>query len=256
MQPTSFATQRPYLFATLLIVAIIVVYLAAGTAAGLLQLLPIHLYLIANVALAILAAALLTRLRFWNESGFRRLPAPRDLLLYWLPFSVVLVNLAFGIRSMSWGQAAFYLILAALIGFAEEVLFRGLILRAVAPRGLWKAALVSSLLFGLAHSLNVLGGADQLYTLLQIGYSLAIGFGFAAVTLRTRTLWPLIIIHALIDFTSFLASHGASPAGITTLDMVISAAFIVAFIGYGIYLLTRVRPRVDQAGGALAGLHA
>ncbi len=95
--------------------------------------------------------------------------------------------------------------LAGLIGFVEEVFFRGLILRAIAPRGLWKAAIISSIVFGLLHSLNPLAGANPLDTLLQLGYTLAIGFGFAAVALRTRVIWPLVLIHGLIDFASFLA---------------------------------------------------
>ena len=69
---------------------------------------------------------------------------PRDLRLYWLPFTLVVVNLAFGIAAMGIGRVVYFFILAGLIGFVEEVFFRGLILRAIAPRGLWKAALISS----------------------------------------------------------------------------------------------------------------
>jgi membrane protease YdiL (CAAX protease family) len=256
MQSSKFATRRPYLFAALLLVAVIVIYLAAGTAAALLELPALSVHLIANAALALLAAGLLTRLRFWKEVGFRPLVTPRDLLLYWLPFTVVLVNLAFGIARLGWGEVAFYFVLAALIGFSEEAIFRGLILRAIAPHGFWKAAVVSSLLFGLAHSLNLLGGANPLYTLLQVGYTLAIGFGFAAVALRTRVLWPLVIIHALIDFASFLASHGVISAGVTSLDLVISAIFTVAFIAYGLSMLAGSRRSQLQAEAALAAAHA
>lgn len=251
----SFAMKRPYRFTALTVVGVIVVYLASGTVAAVSKLPTIILYLIANLVLVTLAAVLLTRLHLWKAVGFRALAAPRDLRLYWLPFIAVLVNLAFGIAHMSVGRVAFYALLAGLVGFVEEVFFRGLILRAIAPQGLWKAAIISSILFGLVHSLNVLAGANPLYTLLQVGYALAIGFGFAAVTLRTGAIWPLVIIHALIDFTSFLASNGISASSVTTIAMVLSAIYIVAFTVYGVFMMQASgRPRtLGGTAGASAG---
>ena len=142
--------------------------------------------------------------------------------------------------------------LVGLIGFVEEVFFRGLILRAIAPRGLWKAAIISSIVFGLLHSLNLLAGANPLDTLLQLGYTLAIGFGFAAVGLRTRVIWPLVIIHGLIDFASFLVSNGTGTRSVTTMDMAITAFYIVAFTCYGVFMMQTRRQRPLQAEHALA----
>ena len=255
MHPSTFATKHPYRFTALLVAAVTLAYLAAGTAAALLSLPASNtsdVYLLANLALAVLGAALLTGLRWWRHVGFRALAAPRDLRLYWLPFTLVLVNLAsgvaFGFARMDIGRVAYFLAMAGLIGFVEEVFFRGLILRALAPRGLWRAAIVSSVLFGLAHSLNVLSGANPLATLLQVGYALAIGFGFAAVTLRTGTIWPLVLIHALIDFASFRVTNGVSSGSATTMDMAITALYIVAFTGYGIVMLRAERRPLTRAG--------
>ena len=246
MRPPHFALKHPYRFTALLVAAVIVVYVAAGTAAALLKLPSDNtgiVYLIANVALAVLGAALLTGFNWWRDVGFRALTTLRDLRLYWIPFTLVLVNLAFGTVEMSFGRVMYLLVLAGLIGFVEEVFFRGLILRAIAPRGLWKAAIISSIVFGLLHSLNVLGGSDPLATLLQVGYALAIGFGFAAVTLRTGVIWPLVIIHGLIDFASFLASNGIATSSVTPTDQIISALYIVTFTGYGVFMMrTRRRP--------------
>lgn len=253
MQP-SFAIKHPYRFTALLVVMIVVTYLAAGTAAALLKLPPDNtgiVYLIANLALVGLGTALLTRLRWWKAVGFRAMATPRDLRLYWLPLTLVVVNLAFGFAAMNVGRVVYFFILAGLIGFVEEVFFRGLILRAIAPRGLWKAALISSVVFGLLHSLNVLGGSDPIATLLQVGYALAIGFGFAAVTLRTGVLWPLVIIHASIDFASFIASNGIDSSRATTISMVVAAIYIVAFAGYGVVML-QARLPLRQTEQALA----
>ena len=106
---------------------------------------------------------------------------------------------------------------------------------------------------GLLHSLNLLAGANPLDTLLQLGYTLAIGFGFAAVALRTRVIWPLVIIHGLIDFASFLASNGTSTRSVTTMDMAITAFYIVAFTCYGVFMMqSGRRQRTLQAEHALA----
>lgn len=157
MQQPTFATKHPYRFTALLMAAIVLVYLASGTAAALLKL-PAsntsNVFLLANLALAILGAALLTGLRWWRVVGFRAPAEPCDLLLYWLPCALVLVNLASGVAlgfaQLGVGRVAYFVAMTGLIGFVEEVFFRGLILR----------ALVSAVLFGVAHALNALSGAN------------------------------------------------------------------------------------------------
>jgi hypothetical protein len=50
-------------------------------------------------------------------------------------------------------------------------------------------------------------------------------------------IWPLVIAHALMDFTSFLAFNGADSGSPTTTDMIISAGLIVAFTAYGLVMM-------------------
>ena len=241
MQPSSYASKHPYLFTTFLLLAIIAVYLASGTAVALLKLPNENLYFIANLALALLGALLLTGMRFWKGAGFRALASPRDLRLYWLPFIPVVINLIYGIEIKSASSLAYYFVLAGMVGFVEEVFFRGLILRTLAPKGSVRAVIISSVLFGLLHSLNVLGGSNALYTLLQVAYALAIGLAFAAITLRTGAIWPLVIIHALIDFASFVASGRVGTSSFTTLDVVIALLTTVAFTAYAAYFMRPTR---------------
>ncbi len=246
MEPT-FATTHPYRLTTLLVLAILTAFLLAGTAASIFELdssSTAPAFFFANLALALLVAALLTKLRWWKHIGFQAATTPRDLRLYWLPFAMIAVNLSNGFADMGVGRMVYFLLLAALIGFVEESVFRGLILRAIIPRGRWKAVAISTVLFGLLHSMNVAAGADVLATVLQIGYALAIGFGFAAVALRTQVIWPLVIAHALMDFTSFLAFNGADSGSPTTTDMLVSAGLILAFTAYGLAMMRRdIRPR-------------
>ncbi len=79
------------------------------------------------------------------------------------------------------------------VGFGEELLFRGYILsRWQAMSGsASQAVLVSSILFGIAHTYQgLLGVVSAAVT--------GIVFGFAFIFLRR--LWPLVIVHALTDF--------------------------------------------------------
>jgi membrane protease YdiL (CAAX protease family) len=52
----------------------------------------------------------------------------------------VVATAVVGISQMRTEEFVFFLVLACLIGFVEEVFFRGLVLQALAPAGLWRAA--------------------------------------------------------------------------------------------------------------------
>jgi membrane protease YdiL (CAAX protease family) len=76
-------------------------------------------------------------------------------------------------------------------GFCEELLFRGFLIWVLRPLvGLWLAALLSALLFGAAHAYQGLAGV------IRTGL---FGLVFTAIVLLTRSLWPAIVLHAVVD---------------------------------------------------------
>lgn len=257
-RPGRLDVRRPYLFTFLIVIMIMVVTGASGAGAAVSGLPTSDFELGAEVVLAVLAAVGLTRLHSWRDVGFRPLARARDLRLYWVPLFPVLPVLApavSGLTRIGLGQLGVYLALAGLIGFVEEVFFRGLILRSLAARGALRAAIVSSVLFGLMHSVNVLFGADPAATLLQAGYATAMGFSFATVTLRTGVIWPLIIIHGSINAAGFVTAGGTISTGVTSADVMVSAIYIVGFTIYGVIVLQTAqrpiaRPTADE--GALS----
>ena len=95
-----------------------------------------------------------------------------------------------------------------LVGFFEEVLFRGIIFTLIANRfersqkGLWYTYVISSLCFGAVHLLNVFtsGGA----AILQAGYSVLTGGLFAFVFIKTQNILFPAIIHGLYNFCGLL----------------------------------------------------
>ena len=99
------------------------------------------------------------------------------------------------------------LITAIIPGFFEEVAFRGILLTIIANRYIEKKAIVgSSFVFGFAHAINYLFGADPIITTAQIGFAFFLGILFAYLFFETDSLLPVIIIHYLIGaFGQFFA---------------------------------------------------
>jgi membrane protease YdiL (CAAX protease family) len=237
--------KRPYLFSIVIVVTISVVNLASvSLATALPRLSPIWLGILAELVLAVLAIVLLTALRAWRNAGFQALSSLKDLRFYWvpvLPLLPVLVAVVTGTFRMRVDEVAFFLVLACLVGFAEEAYFRGLMLRALVSAGPWRAAVISSALFGVLHLQNLLFGADLTGTLLQVGYATAMGFGFAAVTLRTGVIWPLVVIHALIDFAGFVTSGETVAGHVSTTDAAVYGLYILVFVAYGLFMMRSAR---------------
>jgi len=241
MQKTPYSERHPYWFSILIALMLLAVYLALGTIAAITHLpqpLGDHfLKLGSSVILTLLAVWIISRKGWWLLIGFRRPDRLADLLWFVLPMVLVVVNLAQGVSADSMSNLLYFFTLALLTGFVEEAIYRGIILQALAPTGVWRAALVTAAIFGVSHSLNVLSGSNPSYVVLQIGYAFAIGFAFAALTLRTRLIWPLMLVHFLTDLFGFLASNRTGGEGATPFLLVITAIYIVLFTTYGIYLL-------------------
>ena len=79
-------------------------------------------------------------------------------------------------------------------GICEEILYRGYLMvyisSAIAIEGMWPAALLSSLAFGLGHAYQ--GPTGVLKTGL-------LGLAMAGLYLLTGSIWLLIVLHAVID---------------------------------------------------------
>ena len=154
---------------------------------------------------------LLTALGWWREVGFVAIRSWRALIPY-TPLALVILLIVTlmviipGSRVRApelilWGALSF---LAG--GFAEEGLFRGVVLRAFRARGMLKAALLSATAFSLVHLANLLVGQNVGATAVQLLRAFLLGFAFAAPLAYTRNIWPLVILHAAINFSSFLGS--------------------------------------------------
>jgi membrane protease YdiL (CAAX protease family) len=252
------ALRRPILFVAILVVAIVVVLLVSGAIGSRLKLPEIAIVIIGDGVLALLALVLLIQLHWWREVGLRP-PAPPHLLGYFVVpcVPVILNGLALAVSGIAQPRFAAILLFlgtALLVGFVEETYFRGMILRALLSRGPWPAVLISSVLFGFLHLLNVISGANLAATFVQVAYALGIGMMFAAAALRTGTILPLIVIHAATDFLGFLALN--SPL-VTTKPSPVAVAVtlieVLIYAGYSILVMRQVQRTPPRAPGASSG---
>ena len=122
-------------------------------------------------------------------------------------------KLMFGMPEDGQLQPAFsifsFFLSMALVGVAEEFIFRGVIAQSLLEHfgtgraGVWKACLLSGLYFGAAHLTNLTGSAP-LGVLMQCVFAASLGTLLAAVYFRTGNIWVTVFIHAAMDITSML----------------------------------------------------
>jgi uncharacterized protein len=233
----SFSERQPYFYALILVAVVFSVLVLAGFVTTGLNLHEIGLYLMANICLSVIAAVLLTRGHWWKEIGFRSASSNRDFWLFALPVIPIGLNASGGFHASSAVDVLLFFALAALVGFVEESFFRGLMLRPLALRGRWRAAVITSLVFGLVHSQHLLRGTDPEAVLTQIVFAVSVGFAYAALVLRTGMIWPLMILHCLTDFAAFTAAGGLTISGGIAQEIITSIIYFVVLVGYGIWLL-------------------
>ena len=143
-----------------------------------------------------------------------------------------------GFRKVKKGTAFLFanLFLTLGIGMAEEIFFRGIICNLWLKYGVIKAMLLSSVLFGMSHILNVAGGADLLATILQVCFAIVYGMVFTVIFIEGNSLIPCVLMHALHDFCSFISAEGSMQS-----DMILGAVQFVILLAYFLYMLHQRR---------------
>ncbi|MEI6363933.1 MAG: type II CAAX endopeptidase family protein [Actinomycetes bacterium] len=159
---------------------------------------------------------------------------PRKLSMgfwLWLAPILMLITLALQFIAVTWssfdiGHLLAIVAAAILVGFAEETLFRGIILRALrnGDRSEGMAVLFSSLWFGLFHLTNLIVGAGAT-VIFQVVVATLAGVGLYLARRGTGLLIAGMVLHGLWDLSSFLVGVHADD----TLKL------IGPFVGYAAY---------------------
>lgn len=152
----------------------------------------------------------------WLGELFRPQPI-RGRGWMWIAIAVVLVFNVLRYLSIDYEAAGFevvatWLLTGLFIGFAEEVLTRGLVVNLLRKAGQREiaVAVISSALFALLHAGNLLTGQSLFATVLQLAYTFAFGICMYLAMRVTGTIIAPILLHASTDPSIFL--HGTYPA--------------------------------------------
>ncbi|MFE4498480.1 type II CAAX prenyl endopeptidase Rce1 family protein [Rhodococcus sp. NPDC056743] len=153
------------------------------------------------------------------------------------------------------GEIVALLALGVCVGLAEELITRGLAVKLLRDAGRSErfVAVISSLLFALMHTVNLISGMEASTVLATIVYTF--GFGMCMyLTMRvTGTIWAAIVLHGITDPTTILSTGGldtaiAGASGATVVATIVTILLIV----FGIAAIFFIRGRISEKQPATA----
>ncbi|WP_242360945.1 CPBP family intramembrane glutamic endopeptidase [Limosilactobacillus antri] len=201
---------------------------------------------------------IMTAMRAWHLSWPGLKPHWSGDFNWWIFLGLVVIDLmmtlvnAGGLPTLgrlSWAA----LLMAFRAAVAEETLFRFAILGILFYA--WRsyqcrlplALATSSILFGLAHLMNITeqGWVVTVYQALAAG---GLGLFFAVVYVYTGQLWLTMVMHGLFDLLSFMATGATTMKGnqVSPADWTVIAGELVIFILLTVWMMFGQRRRVME----------
>ena len=179
--------------------------------------------------------------------GLCKSPVPACRFLYYVPLIILASgNLWNGFAiNYSPAEMACRIVCMLCVGFLEEVIFRGLLFKAIAKDNIKSAIVISSVTFGVGHIINLVNGSgmDPLNNLCQIVFAIAVGFMLVTIFYRGGSLLPCILVHSAINTLGTFAND----MNLTTETHLLHlATLIVIAVAYTL-ILTRTLPKAQQA---------
>jgi membrane protease YdiL (CAAX protease family) len=198
-------------------------------------------YCLAVASIFLLAAIAYTG--WWREVGLQPDGTTSNFMVLIAPGVAIIVIWIVAFRRRLPGGAT--LLLAGtntlLVGFSEEVMFRGIFFHATKTSfGYAWAVAITAGVFGLMHILNGLITGKPIRAVEQAFLTILFGFWIGAVRLYLSTIYPLIIIHWFWDFALFAAAPPkTAPAnnGSASIVFLLPIALAIALFTYGLWLL-------------------
>jgi membrane protease YdiL (CAAX protease family) len=181
---------------------------------------------------------------------------PERLPMYgflWVPVALFAVGIVVHLAVADWGKTSADLLLAILaagvmVGFAEETLFRGIILRSLRTNLRPEAwvMLISSLWFGFFHLTNILNGSPAAGVVTQCLQASAAGV-VLYVFRRVRGLLVVgMVAHGLWDMSVFVPA----PTGtLAVADLAVQVLVVLSALVAAIIMLRRDRTMTVTSTG-------
>ena len=193
----------------------------------------------------------------WTKELFDRQPVYRSWWM-WLGPITALVPVLLRILGIDWGRhgidvVAMVLFTGAMVGFVEELLYRGIGVKMLRDGGHGEltVAALTSLVFAFSHSINLFSGQEIATVAFTWVYTFAFGVLMYLTLRSTGFLVGAMVVHGLTDPTTILATGGLDELTDKAGDSAFLDAagfFTFGLILIGFVLLAFVRGRAPSAG--------
>lgn len=210
--------------------------------------------ILSHTITCIIAYWLMNRLYILPKAGFKKQGFAKGIFLG-IPFivlgvlSVVYSNLGIDFNKLNLLDIKVIIIFTIsmfMVGAAEELVFRGLLLNnmvkkwGTSRKGVIKAIAISAFIFGLIHLLSVFV-APPITVIVQAINAACAGVLFSVIYLRCKNIWAVIVIHMLVDWIAlFLQECFTGATSIITSEISIIQGLLVVLAGSVIPLLFSV----------------
>ena len=176
----------------------------------------------------------ITKLSMWKNIGNKTKLSLNSILLL-LPVIVFsLIPVFNGLNVKNYNYVFVFIGICLLIGINEELIFRGIIISVLKHRGKKAAIIISSVIFGLFHLVNLIYGAEILDTIVQVIFAFGFGLVMACIRYESGLILPQILVHALWDFTIKISNTDFLPI----LDNIHSISLALVVV-WGVFLVLK-----------------
>lgn len=226
--------------------------------------------LIVRVALMIPVIWLMKRFGFLNFSGLNPWASPKNAYAIAIPLTIILLGISINwsnyFEVSAWVVFVFFLKTLS-VGFYEEFVFRGLAFPLMiqgfkeSKNAIVMSAILSSLIFGLAHYINLFEEPDNFVGITnQVFFATAIGVFFCGIMVRTENIIVPVVLHMLVNFgfgSSELLTVAEETAqvseevGVNWNSVIPTAIFFTFILLSGVYMI-----RKEDRGSIIEKLEA
>lgn len=150
------------------------------------------------------------------------------------------IGISFDVK---WYFVLLYVLQCFFVGLFEETAFRGCVFmlmlekRRKTRKDIFFSIVLSSLVFGAIHIVNLFAGAGIVPVILQLGYSFLIGAMCAVALLVTKSIWVSVLLHAVFNFAGGVIPTFAEGFKIWTLGEVILTVVVSVMVAVYVVLL-------------------
>lgn len=171
----------------------------------------------------------------WRHTFF--VPINKENIVVYSPLLIVLAIILIGTKGLNFESIGdlflMFLMQLFIVAFIEETVFRGILLRMLLPKGTFTAVWISSILFGVTHALQLIGGQSIEDTIIQIVYALLVGLVLSLLIMDGQSILLTILFHGFNNFFNFMGNVESS--------MMTAYIILVVLFVYMLFLWKRVK---------------